>query len=259
MPLARRRRPRRPGHDLLKRVALALLAGSAIAAVLAGCGGKKAAVPNTTTTASRTVRVYLLRHGKVQPVARTVSETKDLPVAAVAELVERPTVAERELGLVSAVQEIEGLVVSGPVAHVPGFDRVSLAQIVYTLTQFSTVKRVEVGGKAYTRKDFEDLTPAILVESPLPEQSVGRPLRVSGTANTFEATFEYELLDSHGKVIAKHFVTATSGSGTRGTFDFTVPYPSGHGGLGKLVVYESSAKDGSRINVVPIPVQLSDT
>ena len=226
--------------------------------MLAGCGGKKEAEPSTTTTAPRTVRVYLLLHGKVQPVARTVSETKDLPVAAVAELVERPTVGERELGLVSAVDEIEGLVVSGRVAHVPGFDRHSLAQIVYTLTQFSTVKRVEMSGKAYTRKDLEDLTPAILVESPLPEQGVSRPLRVTGTANTFEATFQYELLDSTGKVVAKHFVTATSGSGTRGTFDVTIPYPSRHGGPGTLVVYESSAKDGSRINVVPIPVTLAN-
>ena len=49
----------------------------------------------------------------------------------------------------------------------------------------------------------------------------------------------------------------TSGSGTRGTFDVTIPYPGGHGGRGKLVVFESSAKDGSRINVVPIPVTLA--
>ena len=47
------------------------------------------------------------------------------------------------------------------------------------------------------------------------------PLRVTGTANTFEATFNYELNDTDGKVVDKNFVTATSGTGTRGTFDFT--------------------------------------
>ena len=58
-------------------------------------------------------------------------------------------------------------------------------------------------------------------------------------------------------MIAKHFVTATSGSGTRGTFDVSIPYPAGHAGPGKLVVYESSAKDGSRVNVVKIPLRLT--
>ena len=135
--------------------------------------------------------------------------------------------------------------------------RIALAQTVYTLTQFAPSRPVLVNGRRYTRADFEEFTPAILVESPLPEQTVARPLRVTGTANTFEATFEYELVDSAGKIVAKHFVTATSGSGTRGTFDVTVPYPAGHAGLGKLVVYESSAKDGSRVHVVEIPLRLT--
>ena len=116
-----------------------------------------------------------------------------------------------------------------------------------------TRSTLEVGGKSYTRADFEDLTPAILVESPLPFASVSSPLRVWGTANTFEATFEYELLDSAGKALAKHFVTATSGSGTRGTYDITIRFTSPRG-TGKLVVYELSAADGSRIHQVEIPL-----
>ena len=79
---------------------------------------------------------------------------------------------------------------------------------------------------------------------------------MTGTANTFEATFNYDLVDSAGKVIATHFVTATSGSGTRGTFDFTVPYTVDKPGLGKLVVYELSAKDGSRIHSSEVPIYL---
>ena len=42
----------------------------------------------------------------------------------------------------------------------------------------------------------------------------------------------------------------------RGTFDVTVKYPSGHAGIGSLIVFESSAKDGSQINVVEIPIRL---
>jgi germination protein M len=137
-----------------------------------------------------------------------------------------------------------------------GSGRARTAELVYILSQFQPAKPVEVGGKRFTRADFEDLTPAILVESPLPFQAVSAPLRVTGTANTFEATFEYELLDPGGNVLARHFVTATSGSGTRGTFDFTVPFEA-PAGLGKLVVFERSAADGSRIHQVEIPLSLA--
>ena len=79
---------------------------------------------------------------------------------------------------------------------------------------------------------------------------------MTGTADTFEATFDYDLLDPAGKVLSHHFVTATSGSGTRGTFDFTIPFEAPDG-LGKLVVYERSAADGSKIHVVEIPLTLA--
>ncbi len=107
-----------------------------------------------------------------------------------------------------------------------------------------------------TRADFEDETPIILVESPLPFQHVKSPLRATGTANTFEATFNYDLTDPDGKIIATHFVTATSGSGTRGTFDFTVPFTVDRSGLGELIVYELSAANGQRIHINEIPVYL---
>ena len=57
-------------------------------------------------------------------------------------------------------------------------------------------KAVVVDGKRYTRKDFEDETPIILVESPLPVRCTSTsPLHATGTANTFEATFQYDLRD----------------------------------------------------------------
>src|SRR6266487_2123392 len=184
----------------------------ALAAVV-GCGSGKTVTVTTTetvvstvtqTTAAKTaVRVYFLRNGKVAPVARRIASTGR--EALLAALGEGPTEAERTAGFTTA----EG----GPGA----------AQVVYTLSQFDPSKPVDLKGKSYTRADFEDVTPAILVESPLPFQAVTAPLRVTGTANTFEAVFEYELTDPTGKVISHNVVTATSGSGTRGTFDFTIP------------------------------------
>jgi hypothetical protein len=216
-----------------------------LAVVAAGCGGGSTTVTVvstqtvtrtvTTAPAAKTVRVYFMRDGKVGPVARqltTVDRASLLTAVAAG-----PDADERGIGFTQ------------------GEARERTAEEVYTLSQFDPKKPVDVDGKSYTRADFEELTPPILVESPLPFASVTSPLRVWGTANTFEATFEYELLDGTGKVLSHHFVTATSGSGTRGTYDFTIRYGT-PAGAGKLVVYEVSAADGSRIHQVEIPLTL---
>jgi hypothetical protein len=241
--------------------------------LLAACGGSSdsststitdtisTSTTTTTTTAPETtaLRVYYLLDGKVQPVAREVPKTQAVARAALDELQKLPTASEQELGLSSNVSpgEFSGVTLENGIAKPQGMfgtSRGFLAQVVYTLTQFPTVKSVEIGGKRYTRKDFEDETPIILVESPLPNETVSSPIRATGTANTFEATFQYEVVGPDGKVLATHFVTATSGSGTRGTFAFTTK-PFTATGDGALVVYENSAKDGSRIHAVRIPLR----
>jgi hypothetical protein len=193
-----------------------------------------------------------------------VPETKAVLTAALERLAQGPTSPEREYGLTTeaapSCSATSATVSEGTARLTLGGDcgRLGRAQVVYTATQFPTVKAVEIDGRRYTRADFEDETPAILVESPLPFGTVGDPLHAKGTANTFEATFQYEVVDPNGKVVDSTFVTATSGSGQRGTFDFsTQPYEISHAGQGALVVFELSAKDGSRTHEVRIPVQMN--
>jgi hypothetical protein len=219
----------------------------------------------STAAAQTTLRVYFLRDGKVAPVARTVPATRAVAAAALEEMSKGPTTDERALGFTSAVPAGVGpppVVVANGTATLRLPDaatRPELAQIVYTLTQFPTVHEVRssrmVGdAPPLTRRTFEDLTPPILVESPLPGQAVTSPLAVRGTANTFEATFNLELRNSSGVPVASRFVTATSGSGQRGTFDTTISFPHTGGPL-TLVAYEQSAENGQRIHVVRIPLQ----
>jgi hypothetical protein len=234
--------------------------------LLAGCGGDDSSEATSTDTvtlpASSAGRVYWLRDGKVWPVARELPAT-DTEAEALAALVAGPT--DQESSDLEATTAITGGdptgTSDGGVARVelPGqYSREALAQIVYTLTQFPTVKSVEVDGKTYTRKSFEEQTPAILVESPLPFEEVTSPLRATGTANTFEATFNYELTDTDGLIVDENFVTATSGTGTRGTFDFTTkPFTVPFDGVGSLIVFEPSAEDGSRTKLVEIPLRMS--
>jgi carbon monoxide dehydrogenase subunit G len=193
-------------------------------------------------------------------VERAVPRTAGVAGAAFLALRRGPTPAEAALGLTSAVAPTSGAVIGSPATlslttkQPPSSD--ALAQLVFTLTQFPGRTSVEINGKEYRRADFEAQSPAILVESPLPFQTVRSPLRMTGTANTFEATFQYELKDAAGTVLAKHFVTATSGNGIRGTFDVTTPFAVAKAGPGTLTVYENDAATGKRINQVDIPVAL---
>ncbi len=95
--------------------------------------------------------------------------------------------------------------------------------------------------------------PPIVVESPLPGDRVTSPIRVSGTANVFEATVSFEVRDQAGAVVLSTFTTATSGTGTRGTFDTELAVPDIHGPV-TIVAFEASAEDGSPLHVVRVPV-----
>ena len=220
-----------------------------------------------TVTAAGTVRsdapvlvnLYFLQDGKVAPEQRGLVARANVATLALHQLFEGSTT-----DLQSAIPpglRLRSLAIDRGTAVVEldprPTDRRALAQIVYTLTQFSTVERVAINGaEPVGRGAFEAQTPAILVESPLPGESVEPGFEVIGTANTFEATFNYELEDESGRVLTKDFVTATSGSGTRGTFTFSVPYELATPQEGRLVVFEVSAENGSRINESEIPLRL---
>jgi hypothetical protein len=242
-----------------------------------------------TTTApdeEHAVRVYFLHGEEIGAAGRTVTG-EGVAAGAVAALLDGPDAAEEEVGYSTTIPEgteLRGVTVGDGVATVDlsaefatGGGSLSMqgrvAQVVFTLTQFDTVTGVdflldgepitELGGEGLildhpqTRQDWEDLSPAILVESPLPLADVTSPLHVTGTANTFEATFVLNVLDGDGLIVYDEPVMATSGTGTRGTFDVTATFEVPRAGVGAVIVFERSAKDGSQINVVEVPVHIS--
>ena len=240
--------------------------------LLAGCaGGEGEPTVDVGPIFSPTndVRVYFLSEGKVWPGRREVPTDVAQANAALDELIAGPTAQEAdELGWTTAVPADVGAfsLLGTPdgqrgavsVSFERPLPRAARAQIVYTLTQFPLIEAVILNERTYRRADFEDLTPSVLVESPLAFDDVTSPLHVFGTANTFEATFSYEVTDTDGRIVDEDFVTATSGTGTRGTFEFTtdefeVPFD----GVGSLIVFELSAADGSRINLVEIPLKMA--
>jgi germination protein M len=242
--------------------------------VIGACGGgetKTVTVRETVTEttggtvpseAPTVLTLYFLRDGKVSPVSRAVVSGPDLAATAVRELLKGPSTDDLTLETAIPGRTTAGAVEMAGDTVIVGVtpeptDPEARAQIVYTLTALPNVKRVSFGGgTGVGRRAFEGQTPAILVESPLPGEQVESGFEVTGTANTFEATFSYELKDASGKVLSKDFVTATSGSGTRGTFKFTVAYEVDKPQDGRLLVFELSAEDGSRIHESEIPLRL---
>jgi hypothetical protein len=146
-----------------------------------------------------------------------------------------------------------------------------VAQVVATLTRFDDVTRVAfaldgesvtaIGGEGVVvdppigRRAIEEQTPQILIESPLPGDTVTSPVRLRGTANVFEANVSIEVRDEKGTVILETFTTATSGTGTRGTFDTKLSLPTASGKL-TIVAFEASAEDGRPLHAVDVPVTI---
>jgi|SRR5680860_304439 len=246
---------------------------------------------DTTTAGDETMTVnvyYTLDLREMCTVTRVVPKSQEVGAAAMKALLEGPTAEEREAGILTNIPEgttFLGLTVEDGLATVDLsneyasdgaiFPRiVRLAEVVFTLTQFPTVDAVNFkldgqpigafGDEGFfldhplDRSEYEDLSPAILVESPTRDATVTSPLHVTGTANVFEGAFRINLVDWDGLIIADHAVAATPGTGTHGTFDVTIPFMIDRPGRGALIVFAESPRDGSQINAVEIPLQLKE-
>jgi hypothetical protein len=221
-----------------------LLLLAVLASLAVGCGSTSTATESVTTATAPVpfspkpiaVTVFRVDHGLLRPTVEHVPHTNAVASAALG-----------ALGLGAAVTISDG---TASVA----LDKATqdqAAEIVYTLTQFATVKRVDVGGRmGLTRDDFASYVPPIFVESPAAGAEVPGTFHVSGTASVFEATLVVQLVRD-GKVILKQSVTASEGAPGRGTFDTTV-----HATPGAVTVaaFSPSAADGTPQHEVDVPV-----
>lgn len=259
-------------------VALAVLP----AALAAGVSGSRTAEPSVRTA----VAVFLVRGEHVIPVRRVVPHTVAVARAAASSLLRGPTASERKSGYSSQIPArtgLRGISVSRGVATVDLARRfesgggslsmqLRVAQVVYTLTQFPTVRRVafrldgrpveSIGGEGVLvsppvgRAGFEAQTPPILVEEPLPGDSVDTPIVVRGTANVFEARLVVDLVTTNGVVLARRNILATAGTGTRGRFSARIALAAPVARV-LIVAYAHSPKNGARIDVVRVPVLIT--
>jgi Immunoglobulin-like domain of bacterial spore germination len=207
-----------------------------LAVAAAGCGSQATAPPPpplTTTTAPVPVSprpmaltVFRVEGGRLRPVTVRVPRTRAVAAAALG-----------ALGLSASVS------IAGGTATVdlPSATDEQTAEVVYTLTQFTAVRRVDVGGRTgLARADVAAYVPPILVESPPDGATVAQTFHVSGSASVFEATLVVRLVRD-GAELAKRTVTASEGAPGRGTFDTTVRATPG---ALELQIFAPSAADG---------------
>jgi hypothetical protein len=98
--------------------------------------------------------------------------------------------------------------------------------------------------------------PAIVVRTPAAGDEIVSPVTVAGTADVFEATVSIRILDANGQELAAAFATATCGTGCRGRYSAEVFFFTEERQDGTIEVFESSAADGSPLNLVSVPVVL---
>ena len=250
--------------------------------------------PGGTPAPTTTVRAYFylgsfVDNAGLVPVLREIPKTQAVGAAALNELLAGPN--DAELGARPAMYTVIpdgtrflGLRIEGGIATVnlsrefeSGGGSASvlgrLAQVVYTLTQFPTVQgvRFELDGEPVEvfsgegvvlsepvgRDDYYDQLPTIFVDRPAWGGVLANPARVTGLANTFEATFQVRIADGDGRALAQGPVMATCGTGCWGTFDVTIQYSVAAAGWGTLQVYELSAMDGSVVHRTEYPVWLT--
>lgn len=95
----------------------------------------------------------------------------------------------------------------------------------------------------------------IEVLTPMPDSELSSPFTVTGCGNTFEATYLWRVELADGTVAAEGFGTMTCGSGCVGEFEQEIDVDAT--GEATLVVFESSAEDGSEQHVVEVPITLA--
>ena len=230
------------------------------------------------------------------PVLRTVPKSTATAIAAMTALLAGPSakdrVAEPQIGtFIPAGSKLLGIDISGGLATVDlsaefaslspddAWDlgvfslRGRLAQVAYTLTQFTTLDRVNfniegkpvkeftseeiVLDKPVTRATYRDhYLPLIFVDRPAWGAALLNPGRVTGLANVFEGQFRIALLDRNDKVLADVPVVASCGTGCWGKFDVTVPYDVRSAQWGTLRVWDISEYSGKPAAMREYPVHL---
>ncbi len=98
----------------------------------------------------------------------------------------------------------------------------------------------------------------IRVSSPQPNATVPTgEFKLAGTARAFENSISYRVRDTEGNAIAGGNIVATGDMGNFNPYETKIRIRASYTGKAVLEVYQNSAKDGSEIDLVRVPIMVS--
>lgn len=97
---------------------------------------------------------------------------------------------------------------------------------------------------------------AFQIFEPAPKAKAKDQLIVRGLARVFEGTIQYKFEDNHS-TLDEGYTTASLGAPEWGEFEIIIEVDKSAHHSARIVLYEESAKDGSKMNELIIPVQVN--
>ncbi len=102
----------------------------------------------------------------------------------------------------------------------------------------------------------QDPAEVFQIDSPESGDDVSSPITVRGLAAVFEAEFKVAVLDEDGTHIVDDLPARSAEGQTLSPFEVQVPFYVDETTDACLQLYEISARDGSRVNVIQLPITL---
>lgn len=153
-------------------------------------------------------------------------------------------------------------------------EALGLQSVVNTLTELYNIDKVAfaVEGKSdgrvldwwghvglYEQPFTRDLSmvrkPALWITHPTPNQVIGVPLFVKGSAMVYEGTVNVRVMDDKGNLLVEDYTTATAGAPERGEFEIGLKFDPPSQGSGLVEAFWTNPRDGSILDKVSVPVQ----
>lgn len=123
----------------------------------------------------------------------------------------------------------------------------------------STFWMPEIYGINYIPPIHPASSPSIKLWKSINQETSGNYLLIQGIARVFEANLNYEIIRDNQEVLASGYITAAVGAPNWGYFEQELSFNLPHNidqVQARLEVYEISARDGDKVNIVSIPLRL---
>ena len=273
-------RPIRPAMMRLRQLAPLAAALLATLAVASSAPADSTPPPPSTPPPVPVARfhslfdLYFVRAGALAAAPRVIPKTRAVGTRALQLLLVGPTAAERKAGLTTATPRgarLRSVIRHGDLAIVDlswsfgvGSDAAvgrRLAQVVYTITQFPGLKRVqfELGGtrvaslagipldRPVGRARFKAYLPDVAIELPASGAAVSTPLAVKGMAS---GPILLILVGSDGALLAQRKLGTV---GRRHACSVSLPFSVDADQLGRLLVLR--ANGGAELAVIRLTLE----